>query len=93
MCHCVAIADHTAITTVMSGREFEIDRLNRLSADVMEYAIQVSYMPGRILTLADFMSRAHIEQDPQKSQKMADELLRWRATQEAQAEKEEEKTS
>ena len=41
------------------------------------------------------MSRAHnvIEQDPQKRQKMADELLRWRATQEAQAEKQEEQAA
>ena len=90
---CVAITDHKAITTVMSGREFETDRLNRLSAEVMEYDIHVCYRPGRLLTLADFMSRAHVEQDPQKRQKMADELLQWRAKQEAQAEKQEEQAA
>ena len=62
---CVAITDHRAITTVMPGREFETDRLNRLRADVMEYGIHVCYRPGRLLTLADFMSRAHVKQDSQ----------------------------
>ena len=89
----MAITDHKAITTVMSGREFETDRRNRLSAEVTEYAIHVCYRPGRLHTLVDFMSRAHIEQDPQKRQKLADELLRWRATQEAQAEKQEEQAA
>ena len=89
----MAMTDHKATTSVMSGCEFETDRLNRLSAEVMEYDIHVCYRPGRLLTLADFMSRAHIEQDPQKRQKMDGKLLRWRATQEAQAEKEEEQTA
>ena len=84
---CVAITDHKAITTVMSGQEFEIDKLGRLSAEVMEYDLHVCYRPGRRLTLADFMRHAHVEQDPQKRQQMADGLIRWRAKQEAHAEK------
>ena len=31
------------------------------------------------------MSRANVEQDPDKQQQMSDELLQWRATQEAKA--------
>ena len=88
---CIAITDHKAITAVMSGKEFETDRLNRLHAEIMEYDIHVCYRPGRLLTLADFMSRAHVEQDPEKRQKMVDELLTWRAKQEARAECEAEK--
>ena len=36
---CVAITDHKAITAVMSGKEFETERLNRLHAELMEYDI------------------------------------------------------
>ena len=82
---CVAITDHKATTAVMSGKEFETERLNGLHAELREYAIHVCYRPGRLLTLADFTSRAHVEQDPDTRQQMADELLQWRATQEANA--------
>ena len=76
----------------MSGREFETDHLNRLHTEIMEYdIIHVCYRPGRLLTLADFMSRAHVEQDPVKRKLMVDELLVWRAKQEASVECEAEK--
>ena len=72
-------------------KESETDRLNRLHAKIMKYDIHVCYRPGWLLTLADFMSRAHVEQDPVKRKKMVDELLVWRAKQEARAECEAEK--
>ena len=71
--------------TIRPSQQFETERLNRLHAELMEYDIHVCYRPGRLLTLADFISRAHVEQDPVKRQQMANELLQWRATQEAKA--------
>jgi hypothetical protein len=68
---CVVLTDHKAITSVMSGREFDTDRLNRLSAEIMEYDLHVCYRPGKLLTIADRMSRAKIEQDPQAKRQMA----------------------
>ena len=64
---CVVLTDHKAITSVMSGRKFDTDRLNRLSAEITEYDLHdsVCYRPGKLLTIADLMSRAKIEQDPE----------------------------
>ena len=44
---CVVLTDHKAITSVMSGMEFDTDRLNRLiiSAETMEYDLHVCYRP------------------------------------------------
>jgi len=78
----VVLTDHKAITSVMSGREFDTDRLNRLSAEIMEYDLHVCYRPGKLLTIADLMSRAKIEQDPQAKRQMALELVAWQAQQE-----------
>ena len=45
---------------------------------------------GKLLDLADLMSRARIKQDPEKREKMVSELIEWRAQQEMKKIKEEE---
>ena len=87
---CVVLTDHKAITSVMSGREFDTDRLNRLSAEIMEYDLHVCYRPGKLLTIADLMSRAKIEQDPEVKRQMATELVAWQAQQQIDAEEQNE---
>ena len=44
----MVLTDHKAITSVMTGMEFDADRLNRLiiSAEIMEYDLHVCYRPG-----------------------------------------------
>ena len=78
----VCLTDHKALLSVLSGNEFATERLNRMSLELMEYDIHLCYRPGKLLDLADLMSRARIEQDPEKRETMVTELIEWRARQE-----------
>ena len=82
----------TPAARLTTGREFDIDCLNRLSAEIMEYDLHVCYRPGKLLTIADLMSRAKIEQDSEAKRQMAIELVAWQAQQEIDAEEQNEET-
>ena len=66
----------------MTGNEFATDRLNRMSAGLMEYDLHLCYRPGKLLDLADLMSRGRVEEESETRKKMAHELIEWRARQE-----------
>ena len=78
----VCLPGHTALLSVMSGQEFATEQLNRMSLELMEYAIHLCYRPGKLLDLADLTSRGRIEDDSTKREEMVNELLEWRAKQE-----------
>ena len=56
----------------------------------MEYAIHLCYRPGKLLDLADLLSRGRIEEDPTKRETMANKLPEWRGKQEIKKLKDEE---
>ena len=72
----VCLTDHKAfkLLSVMTGNEFATDRLNRMSAELMEYDLHLCYRPGKLLDLADLMSRGRVEEEPETRKKMVHEL-------------------
>ena len=78
----VCLTDHKALLSVMTGNVFATGRLNRMSAESMEYDLHLCYRPGKLLDLADLMSRGRVEEDPETRKKMVHELIEWRAKQE-----------
>ena len=58
--------------------------------ELMEYDIHLCYRPGKLLDLADLMSRGHVEEGPTKREEIANELLEWSAKQEIEKLKDEE---
>ncbi len=77
----ICVTDHKALVHLTSAKDFNTDRLKRYSAELMEYSgdLLFAYRPGRLLDIADLMSRADIEQDPEIRLEMANELLEWKA--------------
>ena len=86
----VIITDHKALTSLTTRSDFDTDRLNRISAEIMEYDLHIVHRPGRLLHTSDLMSRGIPEEDPVKREAMIRELLAWRAQQEIQAERDHE---
>ena len=71
----VCLVDHKALLSVMTGNAIATDRLNRMSAELMEYDIHLCYRPGNLLDLADLMSRGRVEEEPETRKKMVHELV------------------
>ena len=63
------MTDHKALLSVMTGNEFATDRLNRMSAELMEYDLHLCYRPGKLLDLADLISRGMVEEEPETRKK------------------------
>ena len=65
----VYLTDHKALLSVMTGNEFATDRLNRMCTELMEYDLHLCYRPGKLLDLADLISRGRVEEEPETRKK------------------------
>ena len=74
----ICITDNKALLSLNTTREFTTERLTRMQAEIMDMDLQFVYRPGRNLDLADLMSRAEFETDPERREQMLQDLVAWR---------------
>jgi transposase InsO family protein len=71
----VWITDHASLTSLRTKQDLPTTQMDRIAMELMEYDLDIVHRPGKHCHMADLLSRAELEEDPEIRKHMVTSTL------------------